>query len=261
MEKNSVMSFLSPENQAALAERLQQMDNSEPTETTQEVVEVQETQETQAETAPSEEVGTERDVNVAEDSSPSDENSIPYSRFKSVIESRNEFKSKVSDLERQLEELRAAQENKTTEETQEDDLFGYLDDAYEEDPKYSELEKRLEKFEMYQAEVDLQKEISMTKQAFPNVPEEVLLNAVIHDADADLMEIAHKYDMFVDNIRKEALKGYTPAASQPVETPSAPRRVSPAGAAGATFDASVNKPKNMDDAKASFMDYLRQNWK
>ena len=257
------MSFLSPENQAALAERLQQMDNSEPTETTQEVVEVQETQETQAETAPSEEAGTERDVNVAEDSSSSDENSIPYSRFKSVIESRNEFKTKVSDLERQLEELRAAQENKTTEEsTEEDDLFGYLDneDNYE-DPKYSELEKRLEKFEMYQAEVDLQKEISMTKQAFPNVPEEVLLNAVIHDADADLMEIAYKYDMFVDNIRKEALKGYAPAASQPVETPSAPRRVSPAGAAGATFDASVNKPKNMDDAKASFMDYLRQNWK
>jgi len=258
------MSFLSPENQAALADRLQQMDNSEPTETTQEVVEVQETQETQAETAPSEEAtGTERDVNVAEDSSTSDENSIPYSRFKSVIESRNEFKSKVSDLERQLEELRVAQENKTTEEsTEEDDLFGYLDneDDYE-DPRYSELEKRLEKFEMYQAEVDLQKEISTTKQAFPNVPEEVLLNAVIHDADADLMEIAHKYDMFVDNIRKEALKGYDPAASQPVETPSAPRRVSPAGAAGATFDASVNKPKNMDDAKASFMDYLRLNWK
>ena len=255
------MSFLNEEKQAELAERLQQMDNSEPTETTQEVVEVQETPQTQAETAPSEEAGTERDVNVAEDSSSSDENSIPYSRFKSVIESRNEFKTKVSDLERQLEELRSAQENKTTE-TQEDDLFGYLDneDDYE-DPRYSELEKRLEKFEMYQAEVDLQKEISMTKEAFPSVPEEVLLNAVIHDADADLMEIAHKYDMFVDNIRKEALKGYAPAASQPVEAPSAPRRVSPAGAAGATFDASVNKPKNMDDAKASFMDYLRQNWK
>jgi hypothetical protein len=95
---------------------------------------------------------------------------IPYKRFRSLVDTKNELKSKNLELERQLAEFKAQLEsgkNQTKSEQASDDddvdrIFQSLlnDDEDTPDERYSSLEGRLRSFEEKQAAVELEKEMS-----------------------------------------------------------------------------------------------------
>ena len=110
------------------------------------------------------------DDNASHSSSEDEGHRVPYKRFKSVVEARNEYQSEVESLREQLqsyeERLASARSRDTTEEVAESDwdwLDSYGDDegteTNETDYRYDQLNSRIENFELFQAEQVLEKEI------------------------------------------------------------------------------------------------------
>ena len=217
------------------------------------------------------------DVKQDQESSPEPQNeesghSVPYSRFKSVIESRNDLRQKTSDLEEQLSTLESRfsqQENANQAQTEtksltdqylDDDI--YYDDADDVSSNQDIYESRIHELEVSHQEVQLQKEIDYATHKYPDVTEEVLLQAVINDPSVDVTDVAERYSTFINGLKEEAIAEYTqrvPAAASP---PSVPPRVGSASSSnmGRSPLGAESKPKTMDDAKGAFFNYLKANW-
>ena len=246
--------------------------------------------------AAAEEVTTEPDVALeAEESSPSmteeaseveqvvqsdeevDEegHAVPYSRFKSIIDSRNEFRNGLDEAQGRITELEeylanVAQQSAQPREPQrktEDDWFEslYSDEPEVADPyaeKYGAIENRLNELEVYKAQYQLEEEIGHAEQQYPGVPRSVMLQAVVSNPEVDVMDIAERYSTFISAVQEEAIAQYSQQAQLEAPLPpAAPPRVSNSPS-GHTHNGSGHEgpPKNLDDAKAQMFDFLKSNW-
>lgn len=155
---------------------------------------------------------------------------VPYKRFKSVVEARNEYQQEVESLREQLqsyeERLASARKSDTTEDVSNDWdwLENHSDDDYEEtssydDERFAELNSRIEKFELFQAEQALEKEIKQVTNAYPGVPEQVLLQAVVNDPDVALRKVAEAYSSFVASTEEQAIARYLEENKAPTPAP------------------------------------------
>ena len=202
---------------------------------------------------------------------------VPYSRFKSVIEARNELRDRTSALESQLAELQTQLESRSNppqpqyQQRAEDDFFNLdefdLDapDPYEQ--KFQSYEQRIYEMEVANEQVKLDREINLAQRRFPDVGRDMLLQAVINDPDSDVMDVAERYSTFVNGLREQAIAEYLQANPQasapPVVRPDAPPVVQVAGSSQAGKVPGSNRersPKNMDEARNSLFDYLKANW-
>jgi len=246
--------------------------------------------------AAAEEVTTEPDVALeAEESSPSmteevseveqevqsdeevDEegHAVPYSRFKSIIDSRNEFRNGLDEAQGRIQELEEYLANVAQQSAEpappaktEDDWFEslYSEELEVADPyaeKYGAIENRLNELEVYKAQYQLEEEIGYAEQQYPGVPRSVMLQAVVSNPEVDVMDIAERYSTFISAVQEEAIAQYS--QQQQLEAPpppEAPPRVSNSPS-GHTHNGSghENPPKNLDDAKAQMFDFLKNNWK
>lgn len=245
------MSFLSSDAMASLASRLEAGEVQEPANIVP-----------QTQPEPSAPVEVKTDAKGVPDTSTADTNdeghNIPYKRFKSVVETKNELKSKNNELSRQLEELKAQLEAKSAapqkavvpEDDDLEDLFRQLDAP--DDDRYKSLESRLRSFEEKQAQAELESELASVSRQYPSVPEAVLLQAVVNDPTVDMRTVAMQYDAWISEIQQAAiaehLKGAVPAK------PSAPRRPTASGGNGPTPTA---QPKTMRDARAAALEYWK----
>jgi hypothetical protein len=195
---------------------------------------------------------------------------VPYSRFKSVIEARNEYKNKVSNLERQLADLQNQLQSAPRAEVSSRSEQSILDQFYSDherevsnDPyqdKLQTIEQKLYQFEVDKAQMQLTKEIAVAQQKYPHVSSELLLNAVINDPDADVMSVAEQYNTFVSSVREQAIAEYLQTNGVKGVTPSAPPRINPAG--GSLVGKSVVSgptPKTMDQARDALYEFLKHN--
>jgi chromosome segregation ATPase len=264
------MSFLNENQQEEVANLLlgEEVNNSD-----KEVEQPQSFQQEETEQPVVEATAEQQDDNEAV-SSPANEDDkhIPYSRFRSVIQSRNELKNQLNELESQLAQLQEQQKSSSQPQKQEQTVWEQYedqDDAYDnwEDPvdqRLQQFEQRFQKYEVERAEVQLEREIANVQQAFPDVGQEVLLNAVIHNPDADLFQVAETYTQFVSGVRERAIAEYLESNPQSAPAPvkAAPPRVSPA-AAGSSVARGVGEttPKNLNGARNALFEYLEQNWK
>ena len=170
------------------------------------------------------------DTDVVTESStePNDEgHAVPYGRFKSVNDQRKQlqqevesYRNRYSEVEQQLETLRTQQVNHSQPQRYEAPQQDSADDAWLDslltdeiqsespNPDYQNLEERLQNFEVRQAEVDLQREMISVQREFPNVPDDVLLNAVISDPEINVRDVASQYSNFIANIEEEAISKY-----------------------------------------------------
>ena len=232
------------------------------------------------EAAPAVETQPQTDENTEESSTfESNEDSghaVPYSRFKSVIEARNDLRSKTSALESQLSELRSQLDSKNTQPVRQeqsydsvieyDDLSDYdnYDDPY--DQKLQTYEDRIYQMEVTHEQQKLSQEIGIATQRFPEVSKDVILQAVINDPDVDIMDVAERYSTFVSGLRESAIAEYlqtNPQGAPPVIRPDAPPVISSAGSSlsGRLPGSSrTSRPQNMDQARDSLFDYLKANW-
>ena len=204
-----------------------------------------------------EESPQEQDFSTTEDkSSPSnDENdeghSIPYNRFKSVIEARNKFKTEKGELERQLAELQAKLETKETaprELEEEDDWFDSIFDEDKEpdqsDDRYSSLERRIQSFEEERGRHQLNAELQVALVQYPDVPEHVLLQAVIKDPSTDMLDVAEQWSTWMSSVKEDAINSYL--KEQKAAAPATPRRPSPTSG---RMQATQKKQHTLADAR------------
>ena len=189
-----------------------------------------------------------------------EQHSVPYKRFQEVNASKKELKAKASRLEQELQEARKeierARQQKPAQEKDSfyEDIERQLAEA-DGDPRYSGLEKRLNAYEEKMAANELDAELRMAKKSYPDVPEEVMLQAVINDPNVSLMDVAKEWSQFVAEIEERALAR---AGVSKTSTPSAPKR--PQGATGgvSVSAAASSKPRTMADAKAAALAYFKQ---
>jgi len=179
--------------------------------------------------------------------------SIPYNRFKSVIEARNKFKTEKGELERQLAELQAKLENNKTPSraVEADDESDWFDSIFNEDEvaepeqdRYSSLERRIQSFEEERGRHQLNAELEVALIQYPDVPEQVLLQAVIKDPSTDMLDVAEQWSTWMTSVKEETIAKYI--KEQKTNAPATPRRPSPTSG---TRQVTQAKPRTLADAR------------
>lgn len=201
---------------------------------------------------------------------------VPYSRFKSVVQARNDLRFKVEEYEKQLATLTSQmnapqQKSSTSNLSAFDELYSQISKEYgsdepvdERDLKLQRLEKVAYDFEVFQAKQSLEQELAVANSKYPDVPNDILLAAVVQNPEIDVVDLAERYNTFVSAVREDAIAKYTTQSGQSVvpqnNTPAAPPRVGSAPATRNTtgFGESPS-PRNLQEAKSSLMDYLKSN--
>jgi hypothetical protein len=210
----------------------------------------------------------EPDVQEASSAEPEEEggHNVPYQRFQQVISARNKLQNEKERLAAQLEELQTKFEHNTTQDRvetyEEEDLYSGQEDYDDElDPRYAALESRVQEFEVYKQEQLLERELKQVGQEFPTVPRELLLQAVINDPDANLMDVAGQYTTYVAQMEEGAIARYIEENNIAV-----PNRSASAGGSsgGQNTNSAMNagnkqKPKNIREATSRFKAFLKNN--
>ena len=152
---------------------------------------------------------------------------------------------------------------------QEDTNDRWLDDLLSDDPtpststntdsNYQNLESRLYQFELKQAQADLNKEITSAIDQYPNVPRNLLLQAVVQKPDVNVMDVAENYNSYVSSIEEGAINRYINENDK--TAPAAAPRGRTAGSSVNTRNAAhdSDNPSTMRDAKKALMSFMKGN--
>ena len=243
------------------------------------------------EKASSEEVGAGSDsASSAEESGDSEASSlhrVPYTRFKEVVDARNGYKSELDSLRQEIERLKAGtaqqaqpsipqQQYRSVQDMSDEELLAMLSDEGQsghQEPwmqEMAQMRNRMHEYEVSQATVKLENDLSVAQQKYPVVPREALLQAVINDDSANIMEVAEQYSSFIVSIEEAAIarhlaegKSVSQAkaeAKEDVAQAVAPR---PSKAASAPVNSPISagdhKPKDLKDASKALRAFLKNN--
>ena len=242
------MSLLNGEGQETLLARLKADSDSPPTAQktifeTQTYFQTPATQETQS----------------LEEVSETPERSIPYDRFKRVNDSKKEYQRKFEEQTAELQGLKKELENKSAQSLDSNWLDDLLKEDSSEDSNYSALEKRVQSFEMKEAERELSTMVRNSQKANKDLDSE-LVEAVIYqtiatDPHADIDDALDNLRNFMQYARNSDKDKQTrePAAERHVAAP----RASSVGQKGYVPQTTLNKPRTLADARESLYNYLK----
>jgi hypothetical protein len=271
--------FLSDDAAARLSEALDggvSMSEGEPEELTSEPTEdVKEEVEDQAEASPeepqevSEEPSDDSPQGEEEGEGKGSMHRVPYDRFKSVIDARNQYKGETETLRKQMESMQ-----KQLQQMQQQPAPRQVEQQYQEDPwnggdgdelidplesKYSALETRMNQMAVYQAEQQLEREIGYVQSSYPGVPRELLLQAVVLDGSSDLMSIAENYSVHIASVEEGAIARHVASAKPKRETPPrAAKSGSPRARIQAKRGEGKAKPTNVAEASKALAEFLKR---
>ena len=194
-----------------------------------------------------------------EDVSETPERSIPYDRFKRVNDSKKDYQRKYEEQQTELQGLRKELENKSSKSSDENWLDDLLKEDSSEDSNYSALEKRVQSFEMKEAERELGTMVRNSQKANKDLDSE-LVEAVIYqtiatDPHADIDDALDNLRNFMQYARNSDKDKQTrePAAERHVAAP----RASSVGQKGYVPQTTLNKPRTLADARESLYNYLK----
>ena len=139
-----------------------------------------------------------------------DGHAVPYKRFQKIIQARNSFREEGESLRQQIEDLKAQvnqpkQARAPKEPVEEKD---WLDEALEESQvpdQYSELNERLTRFEVSQQKTLLEQELNGVLEQHPNVPRELLIQAVVQNPNENLNTVAERYSSYIAEVQEKAI--------------------------------------------------------
>ena len=158
-----------------------------------------------------------------------DGHAVPYKRFQKVIQARNSFREegealrdRNAELIAQLEESRRAKAPKEPAEEKD-----WLDEALSDDvpDQYAELNERLNRFEVAQQKALLEQELNSVLEQHPNVPRELLIQAVVQNPTEKLATVAERYSSYIAEVQEKAIAEHmkTVEVAAPVAKPGPPR--------------------------------------
>ena len=243
------MSILNGNAQEELLARLRS-DNGEPPEAQKTIFETQ----TYFQTPATQETQSREEVSETQS-----ERSIPYDRFKRVNDSKKDYQRKYEEQTAELQGLKKELENKSAKSSDENWLDDLLREDSSEDSNYSALEKRVQSFEMKEAERELGTMVRNSQKANKDLDSE-LVEAVIYqtiatDPNADIDDALDNLRNFMQYARNSDKDKQTrePAAERHVAAP----RASSVGQKGYVPQTTLNKPRTLADARESLYNYLK----
>lgn len=203
---------------------------------------------------------------------------VPYNRFKSVLDARNEYKDEITSLRERNRQLEAYLATKKPEPEPEpessdysyDDDYGLGDDndyglesSYD-DGRMNQLETQIHDLRVQHHRQQLVKDMEIIKERFPGVPPESVLQAVASDPNTNVFQVAETFHSFLVEREEAAIQRYlkdNPTAS-PQETPQAaprPRKSGGGEAPGSSRVPKDRRPKQMKDVRHALLNYVKDN--
>ena len=182
---------------------------------------------------------------------------IPYARFREENHRYREMQTQNSELQKKLDAMQQqADRAQSATPPAEDDIFG-LNDSYGEQQqpdKYSALEQRLVAFEeqakLAEGEKLLDSKMLEIQADYPDVPEDVLYQAVIDHKSLDAMKVyADRYRSMVTHYKQAGIDEYKTSQTQEAQPHNAAPRV----------PRSSNDLGNIDSGPAPTIDSAREN--
>lgn len=137
---------------------------------------------------------------------------VPYSRFSEVISARNEYaeqaeqsQARISELEEQLKQINNLKQLIGKEEQND---YGYSDEP-QEVSELDVLRESMNEIAEQQQYNLIERELSEIEGAYPDVPQEMLLQAVIDDPSVNMTELAGVYSQHIAEIEEAAIARYS----------------------------------------------------
>jgi len=198
---------------------------------------------------------------------------VPYTRFKEVIEARNQFKTETAELKAQLEQLREQAQRQASQpapvqaapQPKADDDEAWLKELLGEDeptaqksvdPALQQLSARLHETEVALARQSLEAEVSAAIQKYPSATRDVILQAVAQNPSLSAENVAEQYSAWMAQVEEEAIARYlkdNPAAAKPAAAP----RPAKSGAVEAPVSSEAAKPKNVKEGSEALRAFLK----
>ena len=265
------MPLLDNEQQNAFANAVSGETPSEaPAQASEPATEVEPEQPAEAE-APG---NTQEEAQGAEETEEEHPHQVPYNRFKSVIDARNEYKEQLKEREEQLLYIQRELEQRRTPQQQRqqrqqrpvDDPWAELldsggdDDRDTSDPsdptehRIRMLESRYEEMDTYRVQRSLEEEVSVAVSKFPGVPERAIYEAIAGNGSLTAHDAAKQYSEFVGGIQEAAIARYVEEQSQ-LKNSAAKRPRTNSGQQGAPGDPAA--PRTMEDAHKALLAVLK----
>jgi hypothetical protein len=197
---------------------------------------------------------------------------VPYKRFRSVLEARNDARSELDALRERNRELERTllEKPKSRSSDSEHDYSSY--DAPEEDPyepsgyedpglkKFENLEQQIHELKVQDHKRQLMHELETVQEKYPNVPPTAVLDAVAQNPDLDMLEAAEAFNAFLVDREEAAIQRYLKDNPTSSDAPEAAPR--PAVSSGSGLNAGrVSKdkrPKKMKDVRDALLSYVKE---
>jgi hypothetical protein len=196
--KGRKMSVLSSEQRDGVLAQLRGGETEQPAQASQPFVDGQE------------EEAVEGESEYEEETEPSG-HAVPYSRFSKVISDRNEIaeraeqsQSRIAELEAQLTQLKNLKELFGNQQQDQHDTYAEPEEVSEVDA----LRQSMMEISEQQQYDSIERELAQIESLFPNVPSEMLLQAVIDDPNVNMTELASTYSTHVAEVEESAIARY-----------------------------------------------------
>mgnify|MGYP003132440140 CR=1 FL=1 len=201
---------------------------------------------------------------------------VPYNRFKSVLDARNEYKGEIETLRERNRELEAYLGSKSSQPTPqqetssyEDEYYGYEDyslgDSYgQEDTRMKQLEDQMHGLRVQHHKQQLMRDMEVIRERYPNVPEEAVLQAVANDPTTNIYNVAESFHSFLAEKEEAAIQRYLKSqeGQAPADSPKAaprPRKSGGGEAPGSSRVPRDKRPKQMKDVRHALLNYVKDN--
>ena len=214
---------------------------------------------------------------------------VPYGRFKQVLEARNGHRDEVSSLRSRLKDLEAQQasylqqqvvQSRQQAPVQSGDEHGWLDElvgetadaaASQADPRVAMLSQQVEAQGVALHKMQLEREVGSAMKKFPGVERGQLLQGVVQNPQASVMDIAEQVSTYVASVEERAISRYLKdnpqladaikaeaVATQDAPTPNAPPRPQKGSGSVPNIWASDERPKSVEEGSALLREFLNR---
>ena len=203
-----------------------------------------------------------------------DSHRVPYQRFKSVLDARNEYKDEIESLRERNRELEAYLSSKPSSPGREpeenlyddDDGFDFDDDGFEDldvgydDKRVKQLEGQMHDLRVQHYKQQLMRDMEVIRDKFPNVPTESILKAVANDPSTNVFQVAESFNSFLVEREEAAIQRYI--KENPQAAPDAaprPRKSGGASKPGSSRVPKNKRPKHLKDVRNALLNHIRDN--
>ena len=215
---------------------------------------------------------------------------VPYNRFKSVLEARNEFRDKTDNLSGENERLRAQIEDiqgrlrapaapaaapraesasSGADSSWVDRLLSGEDlsevtaptqaEVASPDSTYQVLESRVRNMELQDARRQLDIEVTEAMGKYPGVDEAALYQAIAQNPGQPALQLAERFHTWQTGVEEAAIARYLEDHKGEEAPAAAPRPSSSGVSASSPVFAEGEKPKTLAEAREALRDYLSKN--